>query len=264
MISYRKLIIYDIKKPQEVTSNLKLLTDIFKSNNKINIGVKEWYKDKLDDVYKVIYYDNTNSNYFELVMACVKTYIKKEIDENGIQSECEKEAYDTIKIFINFDNNKIFLFYDDINISPQHTKDITHRKTDFIGLFNGNLNKNSLLKYSISDYLNKYTKEYLKESPKSKKLIQTIELDGITKKRSKTKTSESDFNHNKHLLEGIKEKLSTNLHIVNILECKINNSIVRFKHDGEIHLFDYTFKSEVIKDVSREIFSGSDLFKLLE
>ena len=217
----------------------------------------------MDSSYKVTYYDDTTDNGFEIRLACVKDYYIKNIDDNGEQIEIPIEVYDSIKIIINFDTKKVFLFYNDIQCSREHDKDIRHRKIDFCNHFYGEVNNSNLIKYNFSNELIKYTIEYIEENEKEdfKKLVSLIEISGIKKRNSKIKSSEPEFTHNAKTLQGIKEKLSTNMYRVSMLECKINNSTVKFKYDGEIHLYDCTFQSEVIENVSKEIFYGSDLFK---
>lgn len=267
--TYRKLIVYDMKDIAKydvhpIISNLDTMNKLyFISKNKINIKPQQHYKGKLDSTYRVTYYDDSTSGVFEMYMASVKKYPIRNISDDGEHDEYYEEAYDSIRIIINFDTKKVFLFYNNIDISREHDKDIKHRKVDFCNLFFGEVKNSNLIKYNFSDILTKYVLDYIEETKnnENKRLVNTIEINGIKIRNSTIKTSEPDFNHSLKTLEGIEEKLLTNMYRVCTLECKLSNTLIKVKYDGEISLFDSTFQSEVVENVYKEVFEGSNIFK---
>ena len=268
---YKKVIIYSMKdlKKYDVHPIINTLSEnplekeYFKSHNRINLASRQFYEGDLGSVYKIIYYDDTKNDIFEIRMACIKELEIKSIHNLSVMSTRNINVYDSIKIIINLREGLVSIFYNDIPESKEKDKDNTQRKSDFSSLFFGKVTKNNLVKYTIAYELTEYINRYLREEEdgKSTKLVQTIELRGILKLKSEDRSSEEDFIHNKNTLKGIKEKLDSGSYKVAILECNIKSKMVKFKDDGEIVLYYSTFQPEVIEDVCKEVFNGYNPFE---
>lgn len=275
--SYQRLIIYNMKDLKRfkihpiiknLTTNYKMY---FKQQNRININPKEFYKGDLDSIYKVIYYDDTDTDLFEIRMAAIKNYSYTIRNKNGNVGNFNKDIFDSIKIVINFKKSLVTILYSDIKESKNKEEDISHRKADFSNLFFGEVTKGNLQKISISSELTKYVSEYIAEEltlsnskNTNRKLVETIEVDKIKKDssgKSITKSSESTYIHSKDTLKGINDKIKSGSYKVIVLETTIKDNRIKFKHDGEVILSNTTFQSEVIEDVCTEVLDGYNPFK---
>lgn len=261
---YKKLKIFymkDLKKYKEhpIKESLTniVFKNLFKQKNRININENGYYEGNLDSCYRVVKYKEYG-NIFEIKLACVKSCIEIEIQEDGEQDEVSIDVYDSVKYIIDIEKNLVFMFYNDILEGNFKNKtEVTNRKRAFCKLFD-NVSRNGLANYEIVESLQEYFNDYLNEIELNdvKKSISVIESLHELGEANALKSVASDFKHSKHRIDAIKYAVNNENHIIATLECRVNSKSMKLRHIGEIFLQDCTFQPEVMESVCNEFFNG--------
>ncbi|MPN01924.1 hypothetical protein SDC9_149137 [bioreactor metagenome] len=156
------------------------------------------------------------------------------------------------------------MFFNDIKgNSNSISQEITAKKAAFRALFNNVSNKN-IIKYYTNMYLEKYFKDYMEDKRKEneRKLISIIEassLDDRDSEKSLIRSVKRDYVHNEKRLSAIENDIENEGLTISEIECRIDNSIIDLKMDGEISCINNFFDKEVIKNVCEEFFNGYKL-----
>ncbi|OPD33713.1 hypothetical protein AL714_17965 [Clostridium botulinum] len=259
-IAYKKIALFSLRdKEKEELENVVFRENFLKANRLFNTVNNK----KVKEVDEVAYpsYIKFGDDYIIIKISQLRHYQGMEVDDDNTINPISKTYYHSSKFIIDLKNSLVALFYNDIQneLDDGNTKAkaITEKKQAFYSLFSEG-NQNTLLKFNIEPYINKYIKNYL-ECLESNKLencqsVIVIETSDPIELKNNLRSSKKDGRHNEYRLKAIKYALEHEEHTVKTMESIIANRWFQFKSYGEIVSSIPYLSREVIESVCEELF----------
>lgn len=271
-VSYKKIAVFSMR-DQELEQLGLVEREMFLRINRIEDLVDKKIL-TMNTLSNVIYpcFVHFGDRFITIKMGQIRKIYLDDFGKNGEIISKEVEYYHCAKFVVDFYNNLVFLFYNDIHGDEDNskTKAITEKKLAFYNLFcNGN--QQTLTIYNFDMHLKRYINNYLASIGSKKddsidvdnmdinntvRLIETIDP---VNTRNNLRSSRSDGRHNTHRLNAIRYALDKEEHTVKMIECIINKRWFQFRNSGEIITSGPHFNREVVKDVCGEIFPNYEL-----
>ncbi|NFH79094.1 hypothetical protein FDA09_06720 [Clostridium botulinum] len=237
--------------------------DLFKQRNRINTKNGQYYKRALDECYKITYYNEIDT-FIEIKISRIKKITQEVIIEPGVTSTNEIDIYDCCKFIIDLDKKLVFMFYNDVHKSNiNQSKEVAEKKKAFYNLFT-KATQGNVLSYSISDSLNKYFLEYMKELDVGipKKIISIVETSKILPPKKATRSTAVEYVHEKETIDAMRKYVLSKKYAVSLLECKINSELIKLKNTADVFAESAILSGEVFENVCKEFFNGHKIYEL--
>ncbi|MEG0297435.1 MAG: hypothetical protein RR620_12020 [Clostridium sp.] len=235
-----------------------MLLSVFKQTHDINLLGTPDFNYELSECYKLVSYKenivNNSIKSIEFKIACIRSYINKEMSETAELEEREQEFYDCARFFIDLDNKVIYMFYNDWPIGYASTTNGYTEKKRYLYAIIKSATKGNVLSYILSDSLTEYYNEYYDETEngKSRKVISHVECMYNDEKVKAIKSTDYEYKHERKTLDAIKYVIDNKGYHIAVIECLIANKLVRIKEDGSIFVDNSGVCEEVLMYVCKE------------
>ena len=230
----------------------------FKQINNIDFTDDKDHFEGINECYKVVSYkeiiNEESIKCVDLKIACVRTFIKKVTFKDRIVEDEEIEVFDCARFFIDLDNKRIYMFYNEWPAGMSIEKNgYTEKKQFFYDLFKS-ATRGNILSFVLSDKLTEYFQEYYNDlsEGKSKKVISHIEASSVDEKVKVLKSINYEYKHKTKAIDAIKDAIDNDNYHIAVIECLVSGRLVKIKDNGSISVNDAGVCKEVLEYVCRE------------
>lgn len=232
---------------------------IFKTKNRINHFEDDEYNGLLDSNYKVVNYKEVR-DYVIIKLACNEVISKRLVDDSGIESDDPISYYESFKLIINIEKNKIFMFYNYLG-NNSSTVDFTKKKNAFYKLFS-KTSKGNIYHYDSTEILNEYFNEYYDEHKNKniKKMISEIASESQIGPKKTSNFKATDFKYCDIDLESLKNAVNRG-DAISTIESQIDDKIVKIKKGSYISS-DTILNKEALESVCKEFYPDFEIYEL--